>query len=75
MEDPSPSHAPGVRLVATDFSDLANSAIPLAYATMQLGGTVHLLHVLASAHPRVDPYGVFQPASDAVSTEAAAAAR
>ena len=62
-------------LVATDFSDLANSAIPLAYATLHPGATVHLLHVLASERPRVDPYDVFQPASDAVTTEAAAAAR
>ena len=79
---PAPSvprklHVPRLRhvLVATDFSDLANSAIPLAYATMQQGGTVHLLHVLASAHARVDPYDVFQPASVTVTTEAAAAAR
>jgi nucleotide-binding universal stress UspA family protein len=32
-------------LVATDFSDTANSAIPLAYSMVCQGGVVHLLHV------------------------------
>jgi nucleotide-binding universal stress UspA family protein len=79
---PAPSvprklHVPRLRhvLVATDFSDLANSAIPLAYSTLQRGGTIHLLHVLASDRPRIDPYDVFRPVPDEVTTEAAAAAR
>jgi nucleotide-binding universal stress UspA family protein len=32
-------------LVATDFSDTANGAIPLAYSIVSQGGVVHLLHV------------------------------
>lgn len=40
--------APPLRrvLVATDFSELANAAIPRAYSLLRGGGTVHLLHVL-----------------------------
>ena len=74
---PRKLHVPRLRhvLVATDFSDLANSAIVLAYATMQPGGTLHLLHVLASSRPRVDPYDVFQAVPDVGTSEAAAAAR
>jgi len=74
---PRKLHVPRLRhvLVATDFSDLANSAIPLAYATLRSGGTIHLLHVLASDHPRIDPYDVLQSVSERVTTEAAAAAR
>ena len=33
-------------LVATDFSELANVAIPHAYSILRGGGTVHLLHVV-----------------------------
>jgi nucleotide-binding universal stress UspA family protein len=43
--------APPVRrvLVTTDFSELADQAIPHAYSLVRGGGTVHLLHVM---HPR-----------------------
>ena len=42
------SDLPRIRtvLVSTDFSELANRAIPYAYATVADGGTVHLVHVL-----------------------------
>ena len=33
-------------LVTTDFSELANRAIPFACAALRRGGTVHLLHVV-----------------------------
>lgn len=33
-------------LVATDFSELANAAIPRAYSLLRGGGAVHLVHVL-----------------------------
>lgn len=33
-------------LVATDFSEIANGAIPLAYSIVGYGGVVHLLHVV-----------------------------
>jgi len=48
--------APPVRrvLVTTDFSDLANHAIPHAYTLVRGGGTVHLLHV---THPHELPGG------------------
>jgi len=36
-------------LVPTDFSPLANRAIPVAYGLVAPGGTVHLLHVLEKA--------------------------
>jgi nucleotide-binding universal stress UspA family protein len=69
-----PLHIPRLRhvLVATDFSELGNAAIPLAYAA---GGTVHLLHVVKAGRIRVDQYDVFQPAADETTAEAAAAAR
>lgn len=74
---PRKLHVPRLRhvLVATDFSDLGNSAIPLAYATVRSGGTIHLLHVLASDRPRIDPYAVFSPVPGSVTSEAVAAAR
>jgi nucleotide-binding universal stress UspA family protein len=62
-------------LAATDFSDVGNGALPLAYAALNPGGTVHLLHVVESSRPHVDPYHVFDPALDPVTSEAAAAAR
>jgi nucleotide-binding universal stress UspA family protein len=70
-------HTPRLRqvLVATDFSALANSSIPLAYATASDGGTVHLVHVVKAGHPRVDPYDVFHPAPDPTTSEAVVAAR
>jgi nucleotide-binding universal stress UspA family protein len=41
-------------LVATDFSELANHAIPIAYAQANGGGTVHLIHI-------VDPFDTGSP--------------
>jgi nucleotide-binding universal stress UspA family protein len=62
-------------LVATDFSELGNGAIPLAHAAVSQGGTVHLLHVVKSGHPAIDRYDVFVPGpDDAVTSEAIAAA-
>lgn len=40
-------------LVPTDFSPLANRAIPVAYGLVPHGGVVHLLHVVAR-HPGTD---------------------
>lgn len=53
------SMAPPVRrvLVTTDFSALANHAIPHAYTLLRGGGTVHLLHVM---HPQELPGGRHQ---------------
>jgi nucleotide-binding universal stress UspA family protein len=70
-------HVPRLRhvLVATDFSELGNGAIPLAHAAVSHGGTVHLLHVVKSGHPAMDRYDVFVPAADdALTSEAIAAA-
>jgi nucleotide-binding universal stress UspA family protein len=62
-------------LVATDFSDLGNGAIPLGYAAVSHGGTVHLLHVVESGRASVDRYDVFVAApDDALTSEAMAAA-
>ncbi|HET9450549.1 MAG TPA: universal stress protein [Aggregicoccus sp.] len=36
-------------LLATDFSELANGALPHALAVLQPGGTLHLLHVTATS--------------------------
>ena len=44
-------------LVATDFSALANCAIPHAYSLVRRGGMVHLVHVV---HPEELPGGAYQ---------------
>ena len=61
-------------LAATDFSELGNDAIPLAYAALAPGGTVHLVHVLKAQHGRLDPYDLFTPLPDPTLSEAANAA-
>lgn len=43
-------------LVATDFSALANRAIPHAYSLLRSGGIVHLVHVM---HPQELPHGEY----------------
>jgi nucleotide-binding universal stress UspA family protein len=46
-------------LVATDFSDLGNRAVPMAFAQVADGGTVHLVHVVDPFHapsPMVPKY-------------------
>lgn len=50
--------APPLRrvMVATDFSVLANHAIPHAYSLLRGGGTLHLVYV---AHPHEIPGGAF----------------
>jgi nucleotide-binding universal stress UspA family protein len=50
--------APPLRrvMVATDFSVLANRAIPHAYSLLRGGGTLHLVYV---AHPHEIPGGAF----------------
>jgi nucleotide-binding universal stress UspA family protein len=50
-------------LVATDFSKLGNAAVPLAYATVKYGGSVHLVHVLEAARDPAEPFDVFIPSS------------
>jgi nucleotide-binding universal stress UspA family protein len=70
-------HTPRFRhvLAATDFSELANSAIPLAYAAASQGGTVHLVHVVKAGRPGIDPYDIFHPAPNETTSEAVVAAR
>jgi len=56
--------APPLRsvLVATDFSRTGNSAVPLAYAAVDSGGTVHLLHVTKDpGHRPTDAHDIFSP--------------
>lgn len=57
-EKRGPEIAPPVRrvLVTTDFSDLANHAIPHAYSLVRGGGTVQLAHVI---HPQTQPSGEY----------------
>ncbi|MFN2376669.1 MAG: universal stress protein [Candidatus Binatia bacterium] len=42
-------------LAPTDFSELANRAIPHAYSVVDDGGTVHLLLVVEATEPRRTP--------------------
>ena len=61
-------------LAATDFSELGNGAIPLAYAAATPGATVHLLHVVAAERPHVDPHDIFHPIASEATLEALKAA-
>lgn len=70
-------HTPRLRhvLAATDFSELANSAIPLAYAAASQGGTVHLMHVVKRGRSQIDVYDVFHPGVDETASDAVLAAK
>jgi nucleotide-binding universal stress UspA family protein len=46
-------------LVATDFSNLGNAAIPLAYAVAPPGAWVHLVHVIPAASDGFEPQDIF----------------
>ncbi|HTV20541.1 MAG TPA: universal stress protein [Polyangiaceae bacterium] len=61
-------------LVATDFSELGNGAVPLAFAAASPGATVHLLHVIQGERPRIDPYDIFHPVVSETTSEALKAA-
>jgi nucleotide-binding universal stress UspA family protein len=61
-------------LAATDFSEVGNGAIPLAYAAASPGASVHLLHVVDPGRPQLDAQGVFQPNLDETTLEAMNAA-
>jgi nucleotide-binding universal stress UspA family protein len=55
---------PHVRTVvaATDFSEVGNAAVPLAYSVVEPGGTVHLVHVMKGpGHVPTVPHDVFTP--------------
>jgi nucleotide-binding universal stress UspA family protein len=70
-------HTPRLRhvLAATDFSELANSAIPLAYAAASQGGVVHLMHVVKEGRRRGAPSDVFHSAPTETTSEALLAAK
>lgn len=57
-------HTPALRsvLAATDFSTLGNQAVPLAYAAVERGGTVHLVHVVKGSRDPITPQDIFSPA-------------
>jgi nucleotide-binding universal stress UspA family protein len=61
-------------LAASDFSELGNGTIPLAYGAVAPGGTVHLMHVLKASRTRLEPYDIFTPLPDPTLSEAANAA-
>jgi nucleotide-binding universal stress UspA family protein len=60
-------------VAATDFSKLGNGAIPLAYSIVSYAGTVHLVHVVQTAHAGIEPYDIFTPAAPTAAVEAARA--
>jgi nucleotide-binding universal stress UspA family protein len=60
-------------LVATDFSDTANSAVPLAYSIVCYGGDVHLLHVAkGGASSSIEPSDLLESSSSGHPEERAA---
>jgi hypothetical protein len=58
---------------ATDFSELGNAAIAVAYAAASPGGTVHLLYVIKAGRPQDVPSQVFQPITETTAEVANAA--
>jgi nucleotide-binding universal stress UspA family protein len=46
-------------LVATDFSDVGNAAIPLAYAVAGAGAQVHLVHVIPAPADGFEAHDIF----------------
>jgi nucleotide-binding universal stress UspA family protein len=52
-------------LVATDFSQTGNAAIPLAYAAVTYAGTVHLVHVLEASPDPMEANDIFTPRKSA----------
>lgn len=46
-------------LAATDFSPIADAAIPLAFASAAPGGTVHLVHVVKGHRSSIEPHDIF----------------
>lgn len=79
---PSPAGAPVATIVprlktvlaATDFSNIGNGAIPLAYAAASPGATVHLVHVVQVDRLRLDPYDILRPMPNDTTLEAMNAA-
>lgn len=62
-------------LAATDFSSHGDAAVAMAYAMVNHGGTVHLVHVINASHAPAEPYDIFGPAPNAALADAEAAAR
>jgi nucleotide-binding universal stress UspA family protein len=62
-------------LAATDFSRHGDAAVAMAYAMVNHGGTVHLVHVIKASHAPTEPYDIFGPAPSAALADAEAAAR
>jgi nucleotide-binding universal stress UspA family protein len=62
-------------LVATDFSETGNAAIPLAYSAVTYGGTVHLVHVIETSHDPMEPYDIFAPSKGGSPAQQAARAK
>ncbi|HEX2879376.1 MAG TPA: universal stress protein, partial [Polyangiaceae bacterium] len=60
-------------LVATDFSDTANSAVPFAYSIVCYGGDVHLLHVVkGGVGASIEPSDLLESSSSGHPEERAA---
>jgi nucleotide-binding universal stress UspA family protein len=79
---PGPAKPAGLRtpmldnvLAATDFSPHGDAAVSMAYAMVNHGGTVHLVHVIKASHAPTEPYDIFGPAPNAALADAEAAAR
>jgi nucleotide-binding universal stress UspA family protein len=62
-------------LVATDFSELGNAAIPLAYAVAPPGASVHLVHVIAAANDGFEQHDIFDVREANAAAHAQAEAR
>lgn len=62
--DPREAHVPEFRrvLVATDFSDLGNTAVPFACAACSIGGLVRIVHVAPPRPPLKRQAGTGWPA-------------
>lgn len=79
---PAPAQASALRtpilddvLAATDFSPSGAAGVALAYGIVSHGGTVHLVHVVKSAHTTTEPYDIFTPPTGGAFADAEASAR
>jgi nucleotide-binding universal stress UspA family protein len=62
-------------LVATDFSDVGNAALSLAYAVASASGSVHLVHVIPAPGDGFEPHDIFEVRKANAAAHAEAEAR
>jgi nucleotide-binding universal stress UspA family protein len=62
-------------LVATDFSEVGNAAISLAYSLAPADASVHLVHVISGGSDGFEPHDIFEGRADNAQARSEAEAR